>query len=128
MTLTLFSSGRGHLFSLKHCCISILFSCLQWHNLPPECQLNQPEPGKCCPEPSCPAAFQIQYPPGYARQNCSAACRPKIMAKYDMVIKSINMGKKNELLLSCLYIKLTHASVVQLVECPIRYPIVPGSN
>jgi len=35
-------------------------------NLPPQCSMQGPAPGKCCKTPSCPAGVNIQYPPGYA--------------------------------------------------------------
>lgn len=38
--------------------------CVTW-NLPSQCHLNPPAPGKCCQTPSCPTGFNVQYPPGY---------------------------------------------------------------
>lgn len=38
--------------------------CYSW-NLPAKCHMEQPKPGKCCPTPSCPAGYVINYPPGY---------------------------------------------------------------
>ncbi|XP_052818305.1 multiple epidermal growth factor-like domains protein 11 [Mya arenaria] len=38
--------------------------CVTW-NLPSQCHLNPPAPGKCCQTPSCPTGYNIQYPPGY---------------------------------------------------------------
>ncbi|XP_067651785.1 CCN family member 2-like [Haliotis asinina] len=38
--------------------------CLQW-NLPPECQLLDAPPGKCCKVPQCPNGWTINYPEGY---------------------------------------------------------------
>ena len=74
-------------------CTNLFISCLEWPDLPPECDLKPPEPGKCCPEPSCPAPYSIKYPPGYTRQDCPADCYESIMAKYRRVIESIKMGK-----------------------------------
>ncbi|XP_052777516.1 putative epidermal cell surface receptor [Mya arenaria] len=38
--------------------------CYSW-NLPAECHLADPAPGKCCKTPECPVHFTINYPPGY---------------------------------------------------------------
>ncbi|KAK3591359.1 hypothetical protein CHS0354_040320 [Potamilus streckersoni] len=38
--------------------------CPNW-NLPADCTLQDPAPGKCCPTPKCPDGFVIRYPPGY---------------------------------------------------------------
>lgn len=38
--------------------------CVNWQ-LPTQCTLSAPAPGKCCNTPSCPAGVQISYPPGY---------------------------------------------------------------
>ncbi|XP_060605062.1 putative per-hexamer repeat protein 5 isoform X8 [Ruditapes philippinarum] len=41
--------------------------CVQWQ-LPQQCHMNPPAPGKCCQTPSCPAGFDIKYPVGYTEE------------------------------------------------------------
>ncbi|XP_013415041.1 uncharacterized protein LOC106176982 isoform X1 [Lingula anatina] len=41
--------------------------CPQWQ-LPEVCSL-QPRPGKCCPKPSCPPNYSINYPPGMSEST-----------------------------------------------------------
>ncbi|KAH3867360.1 uncharacterized protein LOC127867513 [Dreissena polymorpha] len=38
--------------------------CYTW-NLPQQCHLADPAPGKCCQTPSCPPQYTIKFPPGY---------------------------------------------------------------
>lgn len=58
--------------------VDFYYRCLTWTNLPPVCKLNPPAQGKCCPEPSCPPDYQIQYPLGYIPPDCPASCKPKL--------------------------------------------------
>ncbi|XP_041376889.1 uncharacterized protein LOC121389360 [Gigantopelta aegis] len=41
--------------------------CLQWQ-LPSQCHLASPPAGKCCPVPTCPPGYIINYPPGYKQE------------------------------------------------------------
>ncbi|XP_052061712.1 uncharacterized protein LOC127701787 [Mytilus californianus] len=41
--------------------------CYKW-DLPSQCTLNEPAPGKCCKTPKCPPMIPIEYPLGYKEE------------------------------------------------------------
>jgi len=45
----------------KYSCTDL---CVTW-NLPDVCHMNPPQAGLCCSTPSCPAGYDIKYPPNY---------------------------------------------------------------